>query len=183
MNSGRGAGMPRRLAVTGVLAILAALVPTTALAGPPEKGTLSKVAPAGNQSSWQVRAAKGTSAPATSATVAAYPADCIGVSDYPHLSEHNPGYVSAQVRTECRVQRAWMYAYGEMYRDRWYGRSCWTLPRAPQNGPTARFVPFPRGGATGLDGTPTGCTAITRLTIGTSTPPAATRCGASSEIA
>lgn len=121
MNSGRGAGMPRRLAVTGVLAILAALVPTTALAGPPEKGTLSKVAPAGNQSSWQVRAGKGTSAPDTSATVAAYPADCIGVSDYPHLSEHNPGYVAAQVRTECRVQRAWMYAYGEMYRDRWYG--------------------------------------------------------------
>jgi hypothetical protein len=50
-----------------------------------------------------------------------YPADCIGVSDYPHLSEHNPGYVAAQVRTECRVQRGWMYARGKLYRDRWYG--------------------------------------------------------------
>jgi hypothetical protein len=116
MNSGRGAGMARRLAVIGVLAILAALVPATALAGPSENETLSQAAAVDDQSSWQ------SGATANAADVAAaYPADCIGVSDYPHLSEHNPGYVAAQVRTECSVQRGWMYARGKLYRDRWYG--------------------------------------------------------------
>ena len=118
MKAHGGAGTLRRLVVIGLLAALAALLPAAAQAAPPERGTLGRLAPKGNQSSWQTKAKTATDAPAA---IAAYPADCIGVSDYPHQSVHNPGYAVAQVRTECRVQRSWMYAYGELYRDRWYG--------------------------------------------------------------
>jgi hypothetical protein len=115
------AGTPSKLMVVGLLAILAALVPIAAQAAPPKEGTLAKIASTGNQSSWKAKTATRIDGTADAATVAAYPADCIGVSDYPHQSVHNPGYAVAQVRTECSLQRSWMYAYGELYRDRWYG--------------------------------------------------------------
>ena len=116
MNAGGRAARSGRLVAVGMLVILAVLAPAAALAKAPERGTLSKVAPAGNQTSWEV----GTSGRAAEA-VAAYPADCIGVSDYPHQSAHDLGYAAAQVRTECRAQRTRQYASGELYRDRWYG--------------------------------------------------------------
>lgn len=49
------------------------------------------------------------------------PYNCYGYTDKPHKSRHDPGYAVTLVRTECQVQANRQYAYGEMYRDRWYG--------------------------------------------------------------
>jgi hypothetical protein len=50
------------------------------------------------------------------------PLSCYGFTDNPHESDHNPGNAITAVRTECyRGQASRQYAYGEMYRDRWYG--------------------------------------------------------------
>ena len=65
--------------------ILAGLGSAAAVAAPPDEETLWQLAPQG-ESAWQAE-----SGAAGQAIVSAYPSDCIGVSDRPHESRHNPG--------------------------------------------------------------------------------------------
>lgn len=50
---------------------------------------------------------------------------CAGSSDYPHLSGHNPGYVSAIGHTDCGAPVPYVHTEAKLYRYDCFLWPCW----------------------------------------------------------